>query len=278
MKLCFNAGPDPVEDYFPFAHKNGFPWIELSCNSPVNFLPSFDAGRICRIKKLRDLYRVRYGVHSASFVNSAEIEPTVRKAVEQHLLDYVELARKLEAEYLVLHFGYHFSLFRDEVLKRLIETFTPVVERAEKVGIPIGIENMNKVHDDCEIAYLGVTVEEMEPVFKALPSKYFGLTYDVAHASLLPDGMKAFVKAFPDRIVSVHLSDTDLLLDKHLPIGEGKIDFRKALQDLKEIGFDGVLNIELRDNPGRLLSRQRLEPILKELGVWEEVVNVGSSH
>ncbi len=47
---------------------------------------------------------------------------------------------------------------------------------------------MNKVHEDCEIAYLGVTIEELSRVFKALPSKYFGLTLDVAHASLLPGG------------------------------------------------------------------------------------------
>ena len=70
--------------------------------------------------------------HSASFVNAAEIEPTVRKAVQQHLIDYVELAHRLEAEYVVLHFGYHFSLFMDHVFDCLIKTYDPVVELAEK--------------------------------------------------------------------------------------------------------------------------------------------------
>ena len=42
MKLCFNAGPDPLEEYFPFAHENGFPWMELSCNNTQNFLDKFD--------------------------------------------------------------------------------------------------------------------------------------------------------------------------------------------------------------------------------------------
>jgi len=122
MQLCFNAGPEPLEEYFPFAYENGFPWMELSCNNPKNFLPTFNTKRISNIKRLRDKYHLHYGLHSASFVNAAEIEPTVRKAVEKHLIKYMELAHRLEAEYLVLHFGYHFSLFLDRsssIIKRV---------------------------------------------------------------------------------------------------------------------------------------------------------------
>ena len=267
MKLCFNAGPKPLEEYFPFAHENGFPWIELSCNNPSNFLDKFNPERIAELKRLRDKFGIRYGLHSASFVNSAEIEPTVRKAVKQHLIDYAELAHQLEAEYLVLHFGYHFSLFMDEVYRCLIENFKPVVDLAEKYALPIGIENMNKLHEDCEIVYMGVTVEEFNRVFDAISSEYFGLTLDIAHASLLPEGAEAFIKAFPDKIISTHVSDNDLILDHHQAVGEGKIDFPKVFKQLKEIGFGGTLNIELGKNEDRILSKQRMEPMLKELGV-----------
>jgi len=37
MKLCFNAGPQPMEEYFAFAKENGFPWMELSCNNRTIF-------------------------------------------------------------------------------------------------------------------------------------------------------------------------------------------------------------------------------------------------
>lgn len=133
-----------MENYFSLAHEKGFKWVELSCNNPSNFLDKFSPERISSIRTLKDRYGLRYGIHSPSFVNAAEIEPTVRKPVCQHLIDYLELSRSLEAEYLVLHFGYHFSLFLDEVFRCLIETFKLVVEIAEDYGIPIGIENMNK--------------------------------------------------------------------------------------------------------------------------------------
>jgi sugar phosphate isomerase/epimerase len=127
------------------------------------------------------------------------------------------------------------------------------------------------MHDDCEVAYLGVTVEELSRVFDAIPSKYFGLTLDIAHASLLPGGVDPFFDAFSDRIISTHVSDNDLYLDRHLPVGEGKIDFKPIFQKLIDINFKGTLNIELpKSNAGRLLSKQRLEPILKELGVLEK--------
>ncbi len=274
MKLCFNAGPEPMEEYFPFAHENGFPWMELSCNNPNNFLNKWDAKRVDGIKRLRDKFGLRYGLHSASFVNAAEIEPTVRVAVQRHLLDYVQLAHDMEAEYVVLHFGYHFSLFMDEVFRCLIDTYRPVVELAEKYQLPIGIENMNKMHDDCEVAYLGVTPEELSRVLDAIPSKYFGLTLDIAHASLLPGGVEPFISKFAGRIVSTHVSDNDLILDHHMPVGEGKIDFKAVFKRLLDVDFTGTLNIELpRSNADRLLSKKRLEPILAELGVLERALS-----
>jgi sugar phosphate isomerase/epimerase len=112
-----------------------------------------------------------------------------------------------------------------------------------------------------------VTIEELSTVFQALPSKYLGLTLDVAHASLLQGGAESFINAFPDRIVSTHISDNDMYLDRHLPVGEGKIDFRKVFELLIGIGFKGTLNIEVKTNEDRLLSKQRLEPILGDLGI-----------
>src|SRR5450756_1987591 len=82
-----------------------------------------------------------------------------------------------------------------------------VYKRQEKYKLPIGIENMNKIHEEAEIAYLGVTVKELARVFNAIPSKYFGLTLDIAHASLLPGGPESFIDAFPKRIISTHVSD-----------------------------------------------------------------------
>jgi sugar phosphate isomerase/epimerase len=87
---------------------------------------------------------------------------------------------------------------------------------------------------------------------------------------LLPGGNKAFIDKFPDRIVSTHISDNDLYLDRHLPVGEGKIDFSSVLRQLNAVGFQGALNMELKTNPERLLSAERISSILNELGIQYE--------
>lgn len=207
------------------------------------------------------------GLHSASFCNTAEIIPEFRKATVDHLINYVELAKALESEYLVLHFGYWFSLFQEEVMKCLVENFTPVVELATKYDLPIAIENMNKVHDDSEINYLGITVEELAYVFDAIDTKYLGLALDVAHACLYEDGCKPFIDAFKEKLISVHISDNDRVLDRHLPVGDGKIDFKEVLSQLYEGGFKGAMNLEVPTVEGRLTSKERLVPILEELGI-----------
>ena len=98
---------------------------------------------------------------------------------------------------------------------------------------------MNKIHEDAEIAYLGVTIEELARVFNAIPSKYFGLTLDIAHASLLPGGPESFMDAFPNRIVSTHVSDNDLILDRHVPVGQRQDRLQAGLQEPDEARLQG---------------------------------------
>ena len=154
MRIGREAHPQPVEDYFKQSHELGFNWLELGCESPVNFPHTFDERRVNLIRDLGQKYGISYCLHSASYVNSAEIMPTVRKAVEQHLIEYLRLARKMECSYLVIHCGYHFSQFMDATFDALLTTFRAAVEEAEKLDMPMLIENMNRLHPDCEINYL----------------------------------------------------------------------------------------------------------------------------
>ncbi|MBU0652919.1 MAG: sugar phosphate isomerase/epimerase [Proteobacteria bacterium] len=104
------------------------------------------------------------------------------------------------------------------------------------------------MHEEAEIAYLGVTVEELARVLNAIPSKYFGLTLDIAHASLLPGGPESFIDAFPNRIISTHVSDNDLILDRHVPVGDGKIDFKRVFGNLMKVNFKGTLSLGIAFN------------------------------
>ena len=101
---------------------------------------------------------------------------------------------------------------------------------------------MNKMHEDCEVAYLGVTVQELSRVFDAIANRNISvLPWTSPTPAFCRAGSDPLIDAFSDRIVSTHVSDTDLYLDRHLPVGDGKIDFKPVFQRLVDIGFSGDL-------------------------------------
>ncbi len=264
MDIGFTAGPKPVEEYFKFASENGFHRLDLGCSAPINFPHMFNEERIQKVKDLGKEWRIKYGLHTSSYVNTAEIMPDVREASERHLLNYINLSKEIGAEYCVVHCGYHFSQFRDVVMENLIKTYEAAVELAEEIELPLVIENMNRVHPDSEIVYLGVTIDEIKQLFEAVPSKMLGLAMDVAHANLLPGGTKAWIDAFPEKIFHLHLSDNDGVLDRHLPIGDGSIDFGSVFSQLEDIGFSGTATLEVGSEANSVKSLKVLKKILGE--------------
>ena len=265
-QIGYAASSGPVERYFPLARRQSLAWLEFSCQNPVNFPQTFDRARIRRVRSLIGRSGVRCGLHSASFVNTAEIMPTVRKAAEAHLREYVDLTVALGCEYLVVHCGFHFSAYLKTVRAALYETMARCVEYGERRRVPLVIENMNPLPGDSEFQYLGVTVEEFRALFDRIRSPYLGLALDVAHSELLPGGTVSFVRAFGERIHSAQLSDNRGRVDEHLTIGEGTIDFRRVLGALQRIHFAGPLIIELFDVPRKLVSHRRLLALLARVG------------
>jgi sugar phosphate isomerase/epimerase len=262
MEIGFTASPKPVEEYFSFASEYGFPRLDLGCSAPANFPHTFTGERIRGVRELGKSLGIKYGLHTASYVNTAEIMPKVRKASEEHLLEYIRLSKDIGAEYCVIHCGFHFSMFHDFVMERLFETLRAAVGLAEELELPLVIENMNAVHPDSEIVYLGVTIEELRSVFEAVPSPYLGLALDVAHANLLLGGVPSWIEAFPEKIFHLHLSDNDGVLDRHLPIGDGAIDFSVVFDQLNSIGFNGTGTLEVGSEENCVKSLLRLREII----------------
>ena len=67
--------------------------------------------------------------------------------------------------------------------------------------------------------------------------------------------------------MSVQLSDNDMVLDRHLAVGEGIIDFKLVLSQLQEAAFQGAVCLELPSVEARLISQKKLVPLMKELGI-----------
>lgn len=273
MKISLPAGPKGVENYLGLARNHGFEWIDISGSSPENFPETFDPVRMKNLRVKLEEYGLGCGIHTASYVNTAEIFSAIRKGVMDHFKEFIDLARNIGARYLIIHCGVYFRQFRKRVEECLFQTLKEITTYAEQRGIPLLIENMNRIPqtpagkpwdlslEQPEISYLGVTMEELAEVYSRLNSPMLGFSLNIAHAHLLADGFLPFLKAFRSKLGNVQISDNNGVTDEHLPIGEGTADFASLIRELKKMDYQGTLSLSVPKD--RVLEcKDRLEKIL----------------
>lgn len=108
------------------------------------------------------------------------------------------------------------------------------------------------------------TAEQLKQFLDQIGSKGLGVNYDPANLVMLTgDDPVRGVYTLKDYIIHTHAKDgvkLDVPADnngkpgpryRELPLGQGKVDFPRWIQALKEIGYDGFLTIEREagDNP-----------------------------
>ena len=101
------------------------------------------------------------------------------------------------------------------------------------------------------------SIDYFSQVMEAVPALRFHL--DIGHA-FIENGMKgvrAYVNAFGDRLVHIHIHDNHGKRDEHLPLGAGKIDFQKTIRFLKEVKYDKTVTFEVfTSNADAVRSRE----------------------
>jgi sugar phosphate isomerase/epimerase len=81
-------------------------------------------------------------------------------------------------------------------------------------------------------------------------------TIDFSHALLAGHPPDAFTRQLAGLLRHVHLNDTDGASDRHWPLGRGVVPAAACAQALAEIGFDGVVVLEM-DGPPEVVADSR---------------------
>jgi sugar phosphate isomerase/epimerase len=276
MKIALPAGPKAAENYLEMARDHGFDWIDIGGPSPDNFPETFNSARIKNLRAKLEEYGLGCGIHTASYVNTAEVFEPIRKGVAAHFKEFIDLAHGLGARYLIIHCGVYFRQFRPRVEECLIQTLKEAAGYAERWRIPLLVENMNRIpptpagkpwdlsFEPPEISYLGVTAEELAEVFDKVKSPSLGFSLNVAHAHLLKGGFPPFLETLGDKLGNVQISDNNGITDEHLPVGEGTVDFADLIGELKRMNFRGTLSLSVPKD--RVLEcKDRLQKILESV-------------
>ena len=153
----------------------------------------------------------------------------------------------------------------NECLKLFVEELKPVVEHAEKVGVPLLVEP--------EPDLLIETADQYLEFARHFDTPYLGLNFDIGHFYCVKDDPAETVHKLAPLIKHVHLEDIAATRKHHhLVPGEGVIDFHATLKALKDVKYADWVTIELytyHENPdvAARTARERVVKIASDVGV-----------
>ncbi|MFJ5193531.1 sugar phosphate isomerase/epimerase family protein [Streptomyces sp. NPDC088394] len=150
----------------------------------------------------------------------------------------------------------------DTAWQRLTGSLTPVLEAADRSGIPLAIEP--------EPGHLLATLADFHHlrVLTGDPAP-LGLTLDIGHCQCLEPAMPVdCVREAAPWLRHVQIEDMRRGVHEHLPFGEGEIDFPpvlEALDTLSDTGYRGLTVVELprHSHAGPELARTSIEFLRK---------------
>lgn len=264
MSLLDRIGIDigrrlPLEDAIQWAAQHGVRHIDIQLDTAANAITTFDERRCANIRAALEKQGVHLALHTLSAVNVAEYSPHVGDGVEAYLRSYVDIAPKLDAQWIVVHAGYHFGSDKAMRMAAGKERLKRIAARAEANNSLILLENLNKEPADAEVHYLAHTLEEWQ-YYWDIDSPAFKLSFTANHAHLVPEGIEGFVDALDfDRVGEVRLADCFRNgKEAHLPPGKGDLDFGGMFRMIESKGFRGIYTNAFSTLDSMLAARHTL--------------------
>lgn len=166
------------------------------------------------------------------FMLFGSYERRVREGVDFYR-NYFEAAAALGARAVVLH-GANAVRNSDEE-KRYTESYNLLCDAADEFGVSPAVEIVVK--------RMGQSLDFLK-LLKENSGGRFRTVLDIKQCRRSRVSEYDFIKEFADDIVQVHLSDYNETLDC-IPPGEGRYDFKKLFNTLKDAGYDQSAVIEL---------------------------------
>ena len=219
-----------------------------------HFLPFVER----QFKDATSSYDMKFSAHAPlSDINIGSLNPRVREACVKEVCRGLEAAGRLNLSTYTVHPGFYSPLGlldKPAVLERTREALKTIEKVSLDVGVRVALENMPRMGD----ITMGRNPAEFFPLLDGFD---LDICFDIGHAHTM-EAIDAFLE-HKHRFANVHIHDNHGDRDAHLPIGNGNIDFKHVLSELR--AYKGNYVIEARSLNDAILSRDRLKGIMASL-------------
>ncbi len=144
---------------------------------------------------------------------------------------------------LVVHSGYLQGLSRGETLDRNRDFFLPLLERAEKYGVNILVENFNKMCIDG--LYWIDNAEDLLAMVERVKHPLFHAVWDVGHANMQEMPQDEQLRLLGGHVRALHIQDNMGDEDSHLCPYLGTLNLDAVMHGLMAIGYTGYFTFEV---------------------------------
>lgn len=278
MQLGFVSAILPeqsLEQVFKIAADIGYDCVEIMCwpkgkatrryagvtHIDVTNLNKADVEHVDQLQK-------KYGVKISGlgyYPNPLVANTKERNVYVSHIKKVIKAAAKLNIGRMNTFIGRDHTRSVDDNWPMFMKVWPGIIKLAEKQKVKVGIENCPMIFTNDEWPggkNLATTPEIWERMYKAIPSKYFGLNYDPSHMVWQHMDHLSPMRDFSNKLFHIHAKDVRIdkhLLDKkgimappndwHTPKlpGLGEVDWGKFFSVLSSTGYNGPVCVEVED-------------------------------
>lgn len=190
--------------------------------------------------------------------------PTYLPEMETYLKRAIECTAELGGSVCVIHPSNKGTLEENVAFYRNLLPF------AKAHNVRIATENMWNWDKEKDQAYFAAcaTPESFCAHVDGVNDPYLVACLDIGHAEMrgLNTSAAEMIRALGTRLQSLHIHDNDQWHDSHILPFNGKIDFVKIAEALKEIGYSGEYTLEAARHITNM-SAEEVLPALQEMAI-----------
>lgn len=186
-------------------------------------------------------------------VGLIDFNPSVRRFHVDRVKAYLDLAREYEASNLLLVIGEY--VWNQEVIapadqwQMAVSGCRTLADYAAQRGLQIALEL-----EPFKLSLLN-SIDSMLRFLDEVQHEALKANIDISHLVLAGEAPEQ-IRRLKGRAIHVHISDCDGRVHGDLPPGRGVVDFAPYLREIKQLGIDGAISVELEYSPQPELIEQ----------------------
>jgi sugar phosphate isomerase/epimerase len=249
----------PLHEALRTLHAHGWNAFEASTEHLVQIETANETGALIEqtLRCLGELGLSMPQAHALLHADVAALDVDRRREDVERLSAHIDIAARLGVSVLVIHPGGRQRATtcaeRDRTLALNVDAFRLLGDVAGERGVQIGLENL---------ARRGASMPyEMLDLLAAIGHPAIGITLDTSHANIVGLDFGTTIRELGPHLIATHISDNDGSGDQHRTPGNGSIDWPEVMSALREVGYEGLFNLEIPGERHALLPLRALESL-----------------